>query len=145
MKKLGFGMMRLPVTEPGNNKTIDQELVNKMVDRFLSEGFTYIDTAYPYHQGLSESAVRKALVERYPRDSFLLADKMPTFLVNSAEDYPRFLQNNLNAAVWTISIIICYIRSERKLCKHTEIWRVRLYGTAEIRGEGKAYRLFLSR
>lgn len=95
MKKLGFGMMRLPVTEPGNNKTIDQELVNKMVDRFLSEGFTYIDTAYPYHQGLSESAVRKALVERYPRDSFLLADKMPTFLVNSAEDYPRFFAEQL--------------------------------------------------
>lgn len=95
MKKLGFGLMRLPLTEEGNLKSIDQELVNKMADRFLESGFTYFDTAYPYHQGMSEIAARKAVVERHPRDSFTLADKMPTFLVNKSEDYQRIFDEQL--------------------------------------------------
>ena len=76
MKKLGFGLMRLPLQEAGDPKKIDQETLNRMTDRFLAEGFTYFDTAYPYHQGMSERAVKKALTDRYPRESFLLADKM---------------------------------------------------------------------
>lgn len=95
MKKLGFGFMRLPVTEEGNPKSIDQEQVNRMADYFLEKGFTYFDTAYPYHQGTSEAAVRKALVERHPRDSFTIADKMPTFLVTENGDYQRFFDEQL--------------------------------------------------
>jgi uncharacterized protein len=95
MSKLGFGLMRLPITEEGNPKSIDQELVNKMVDYFLQKGGTYFDTAYPYHQGMSEVATRNALVERYPREAFTLTDKMPTFLVTSSEDYPRFFNEQL--------------------------------------------------
>ncbi len=89
MRKLGFGMMRLPLTDEGDLKSIDQELVNKMVDYYLENGFNYFDTAYPYHQGMSEVAARKALAERYPREAFLLADKMPTFLVTDSADYRR--------------------------------------------------------
>ena len=47
-----------------------------MVDHFLEQGFTYFDTAYPYHMGYSERVVKSALVERHPRESFLLADKI---------------------------------------------------------------------
>lgn len=90
MNKLGFGMMRLPITEEGNPKSVNQPLVEAMVDCYIEKGFNYFDTAYPYHQGMSEAAARKALVERYPRERFLLADKMPTFLVTSAADYSRF-------------------------------------------------------
>lgn len=82
--------MRLPIIEEGNAKSIDQELLNKMVDYYLEQGFTYFDTAYPYHQGTSEVAAKKALVERHPREAFTLANKMPTFLVTKPEDYPRF-------------------------------------------------------
>ena len=57
MKKLGFGMMRLPLTDPDDLKSIDQPEVNRMVDAFLEAGFNYFDTAYPYHQGTSEIAV----------------------------------------------------------------------------------------
>ena len=95
MKKLGMGLMRLPITEEGNPKSIDQALVNRMVDYFLEKGFTYFDTAYPYHQGMSETAAAKALVERHPRNSFTLADKMPTFLVTRNEDYERFFSEQL--------------------------------------------------
>ena len=89
MKKLGLGLMRLPVTEEGNPESIDQPLVNSMVDYFLEEGFTYFDTAYMYHKGMSERAAKAALVERHPRNSFLLADKMPTFLITGNGDYQK--------------------------------------------------------
>ena len=89
-KKLGFGLMRLPVLN-GNGEDIDLKQVSAMADRFLEQGFTYFDTAYPYHNGFSERAVKKCLVERHPRESFLLADKMPVFrLKEKGEVLPIF-------------------------------------------------------
>jgi predicted aldo/keto reductase-like oxidoreductase len=73
--KLGFGCMRLPLTDPKDQKSIDIEHLKKMVDAFIEAGGTYFDTAYVYHEGESEVAMRKALVERYPRDSFTIATK----------------------------------------------------------------------
>lgn len=96
MKKLGFGLMRLPITEEENPKSINQELVNKMVDFYLEKGFTYFDTGYPYHQGMSEVAARRALVERYPREAFTLTDKMPTFIVTSNADYQKYFDEQLD-------------------------------------------------
>ncbi len=69
IRKLGFGLMRLPQKDGG----IDIEQTKEMVDLFMDAGFTYFDTAWAY-QG-SEDAIRQALVERYPRDSFQLATK----------------------------------------------------------------------
>ena len=69
IKKLGFGLMRLP--KRGDN--IDVEQVKVMVDRFLADGFTYFDTAWAYPG--SEDAIRQALVERHPREAFQLATK----------------------------------------------------------------------
>lgn len=73
--KLGFGCMRLPLTDPKDAKSIDIEQVKQMVDAFLEGGGTYFDTAYVYHEGTSEVALRKALVERHPRDRFTIATK----------------------------------------------------------------------
>ena len=95
MKKLGFGTMRLPLLDANDKKSIDQEAFNQMVDVFMEAGFCYFDTAYMYHDEMSESALRKALVERYPRESFLLADKMPTVIVKGPEDYERFFTTQL--------------------------------------------------
>ncbi len=69
IRKLGFGLMRLPMKGDG----IDVEQTKEMVDRFMEAGFTYFDTAWAY--GGSEDAIRQALVERYPRESFQLATK----------------------------------------------------------------------
>lgn len=69
IKKLGFGLMRLPKT----GEAIDIEQTKKMVDMFLEAGFTYFDTAWAYPG--SEDAIRQALVERYPREKFQLATK----------------------------------------------------------------------
>ena len=82
-KKLGFGLMRLPKAKDGS---IDIEHTQRMVDKFLEAGMTYFDTAYVYDDGGSEIAARKALVERYPRDSFTLATKLNTQAAKNAED-----------------------------------------------------------
>ncbi|WP_062326925.1 aldo/keto reductase [Treponema endosymbiont of Eucomonympha sp.] len=95
MKKLGFGLMRLPLSDAGNPQSIDLPQVCRMTDCFLEKGFTYFDTAYPYHQGTSEVAARKALVERHPRASFTLADKMPTWLITDSGDYQKYFDEQL--------------------------------------------------
>lgn len=73
--KLGFGLMRLPML----GEEVDLEQMKLMVDRFMAAGFTYFDTAYGYIGGKSEQAVKPALVDRYPRESFQLATKLPAW------------------------------------------------------------------
>lgn len=85
MKKLGFGCMRLPLLNENDPSSIDLEQTKRMVDLFMSRGFTYFDTAYPYHFGCSEKALSQALVARYPRDSYTIADKLPMFNLPPAE------------------------------------------------------------
>ena len=77
IKKLGFGLMRLPKVE-GDDKAIDIEHTKKMVDAFLAAGFTYFDTAWAYEG--SEEAIRQALVERYPRENYQLATKLAAWI-----------------------------------------------------------------
>ena len=79
--KLGFGLMRLPKLENGE---IDVEQTSKMVDLFLEAGGTYFDTAFVYNG--SEQAIKKALVERYPRDRYTLTTKLFAALANSEEE-----------------------------------------------------------
>lgn len=95
MKKLGFGTMRLPLYNFEDKASINQELFNQMVDYFLEAGFTYFDTAYPYHEQMSEVACKKALADRYDRKSYIFADKMPTILVKSAEEYSMYFSQQL--------------------------------------------------
>ncbi len=92
MPKLGFGMMRLPLNDDG---IIDLPQVCDMVDAYIESGLNYFDTAYPYHKGESEKVVKKALVERYPRDSFILADKMPGWELHEVEDVQRIFNQQL--------------------------------------------------
>ena len=75
--KLGFGLMRLPKLEDGS---IDIAQTSEMVDRFLAAGGTYFDTAYVYDNGGSEAAIRKALVERHPRESYTLCTKLNAWM-----------------------------------------------------------------
>ena len=90
IKKLGFGLMRLP----RQGDSIDLEQVKAMVDRFMDAGFTYFDTAWAY-QG-SEEAIRQALVERYPRESFQLATKNAAWIrCETREDAIRQFEQSL--------------------------------------------------
>lgn len=96
MKKLGFGLMRLPLKDKNDPTSIDIEEMKKMVDIFMERGFTYFDTAYPYHNGHSEAAFRKAVVERYPRDKFTVTDKMPCWEVREEADLERIFNEQLS-------------------------------------------------
>ena len=93
MKNLGFGMMRLPVLSGPTD--FDYEQLNKMVDAFLAAGYTYFDTSFVYHEGKSEEATRKALVERHPRESFTVATKFPTFLLVPENQIDATFQSQL--------------------------------------------------
>ena len=93
MKNLGFGMMRLPVISGPTD--FDYQQLNDMVDAFLEAGYTYFDTSFVYHDGKSEEATRKALVERHPRDSYTVATKFPTFMMIPEEKIEEIFQSQL--------------------------------------------------
>lgn len=93
-KKLGFGCMRLPVLD-GDVEKIDDTTFCRMIDSYMEQGFNYFDTAYPYHNQKSEEAVKRCLVERYNRESFLLADKMPVWLVKEKSDFEQIFNTQL--------------------------------------------------
>ena len=95
MKKLGFGLMRLPSLDPNDPSKIDLEQVKGMVDTFLERGFTYFDTAWMYCRFQSEIATREALVKRHPRDSYTLATKLHVGYVKTAEDRDRIFNEQL--------------------------------------------------
>lgn len=90
-KKLGFGLMRLPMI----GETVDYEQVNRMVDAFLARGFNYFDTATPYINGQSEQAVRNCLSSRYPRETFLLTDKLSPNLWEKGEEIEGVVHRQL--------------------------------------------------
>lgn len=92
MKKLGFGLMRLPLLNANDDTSIDIELTKKMVDTFLERGFTYFDTAWMYCGFKSEEATKVALVERHPRDSYTLATKLHAGFIQSMEDRDRIFE-----------------------------------------------------
>ncbi len=94
MKKLGFGLMRLP-HNGSDPAQVDVEQVKKMVDLFMEKGFTYFDTAWMYNGFASERVAKEALVDRYPRDSFTLATKLHAGFFDSLEDRDKVFNAQL--------------------------------------------------
>ncbi|MGN1180010.1 MAG: aldo/keto reductase [Suilimivivens sp.] len=88
---LGFGCMRFPLTKEGK---VDEPKAGRMLDKAISKGVNYIDTAYPYHDGESELVVGRIL-KKYDRNSFYLATKLPVWLVNDVTDVDKYLQEQL--------------------------------------------------
>ena len=94
-KKLGFGLMRMPLLDPTDAANVDVEQVKQMVDLFLEKGFTYFDTAWMYNGFASENVVKEALVDRHPRESFTLATKLHAGFFNSLEDRDKIFNEQL--------------------------------------------------
>ena len=87
MGKFGFGCMRLPMI----NGEVDMPQFCEMVDAFLSSGLNYFDTAHGYLDGKSELALRKGLTSRYPRNKYILTNKLSThFFTREAQIRPLF-------------------------------------------------------
>lgn len=95
-KKLGFGLMRLPLLDPEDTTKIDYEAMSAMADCYMEAGFNYFDTATPYHGGgNSEIAFRECVAKRYPRDSYTVTDKLSFFIVRKAEELEDFFEGQL--------------------------------------------------
>lgn len=92
-KNFGFGCMRLPM----NGETVDKEQFNRMIDRFMEEGFNYFDTAHGYLEGKSETAIRECLVSRYPRESYILTNKLSEGFFKKEEDIRPLFETQLKA------------------------------------------------
>ena len=92
-KNFGFGCMRLPM----NGSEVDTEETCRMVDAFLEAGFNYFDTAHGYIQGKSELALKECLTSRYPRDRYILTDKLTDFYFKKEEDIRPFFESQLQA------------------------------------------------
>lgn len=94
MKKLAFGLMRLPLLSD-DPTDIDKEQLTKMIDEFIGNGFTYFDTAYPYHRGMSEVIFGELVASRYSREKYTITDKMPIYYIKEEEDLPRYFEEQL--------------------------------------------------
>jgi hypothetical protein len=89
---LGFGAMRLPVHPDGH---VDEPGAVRMIRYAIDHGVNYVDTAYPYHNGESETTVGKALADGY-RERVNLATKLPSWLIKAQEDMDKYLDEQLN-------------------------------------------------
>ena len=89
---LGFGCMRFPTLADGS---IDEEKAEALLDHAIENGVTYIDTAYPYHNRMSEPFVGKVL-KKYNRDAYYLATKLPLWDVKTLDDVKEMFQKQLD-------------------------------------------------
>ncbi len=90
-RNFGFGYMRLPM----QGDEVDLEQTRKMVDTFLDAGFNYFDTAHGYLQGKSEECIKSCLSSRYPREAYVLTDKLTMAYFKKQEDIRPFFESQL--------------------------------------------------
>lgn len=128
----GFGCMRLPMI----NGKVDYNEMNKMVDAFLEKGFNYFDTAHGYLDGQSEIAIRECLTKRYPRDRYILTNKLTNFFFNKQEDIRPFFESQLAAC--GVDYFDFYLMHAQSRDHFAYFKECRAYETAlELKEEGK--------
>lgn len=131
-KNFGFGCMRLPMQ--GNK--VDMKQFREMVDIFMENGFNYFDTAHVYVGGQSETAIREAISRRYPRESFILTNKLSTHCFNSQEEIRPLFQEQLEAC--GVDYFDFYLMHAQDGAIYEKFRRCNAYETAlELKSEGK--------
>ncbi|MGI6722583.1 MAG: aldo/keto reductase [Anaerovoracaceae bacterium] len=95
MNKTGFGFLRLPFDENKGPDEAELQEVNDLVDAFMEKGGTFFDTCYTYMEGHSEECIRKCVVERKPRDSFRLVEKLPGYECHCYEDCEKYFREEI--------------------------------------------------
>jgi predicted aldo/keto reductase-like oxidoreductase len=95
-KPLGMGCLRFPLFDEREPENIDMEKAQKHIDIYMENGYKYFDTSYVYHKGESEKALGTLLVDRYPRDSYLISSKMPIKWMTKPEQMEEQFQEQLD-------------------------------------------------
>ncbi len=138
-QKLGFGCMRLPMRDG----QVDDEEFTRMVDAFLEGGFRYFDTAHGYLGGESEKALRRCLTSRYPRDRYILTNKLSGPYFDCQADIRPFFQRQLEACGVTYFDFYLMHAQDRDIFEKFK--RCRAYETAlELKAEGKIRHMGIS-
>lgn len=138
-KNFGFGFMRLPMI--GEDVDIPQTI--QMVDTFLENGFNYFDTAHGYINGKSELALKECLTSRYPRDSYILTNKLSGNYFEKEEDIRPLFQQQLEAC--GVDYFDFYLMHAQSAARLQHYKQARAYETAmELKEEGKIRHLGIS-
>ena len=139
INKLGFGFLRLPKKDG----ELDWQTICSMVDVFMGGGGVFFDTCYTYLDGLSEAAIHKCVVERKPRSSFQLCDKLPGYLFKGYEDCQKYFDEELSrcGVEWFDILMLHWLNDENYAIaeKYDEFRFLR-----EKKAEGKAKRIGFS-
>ena len=131
--------MRLPM----NGQAIDTDEMKKMVDHFLAEGFNYFDTAHGYHNGLSELALRECLTSRYPREKYLLTNKLTAPYFKKQEDIRPFFEQQLKDC--GVDYFDFYLMHAQDHTNYQKFRECKAYETAfELKKEGKVRHVGIS-
>lgn len=143
MKKLGFGLMRLPLLNTDDQTSIDMEQFKKMVDVFLERGFSYFDTAYMYHRYQSEIAIKEALVKRYNRNDYVLTSKLPTMFLKEEGDQERIFAEQL--AKCGVEYFDYYLLHSLNVENYAKVQKFDSFGFVnKLKAEGKVKRIGFS-
>ncbi len=138
-KNFGFGIMRLPM----NGSEVDISQTCDMVDAFLNAGFNYFDTAHGYIGGQSETAIRAALTTRYPRDRYILTDKIsPNFFQTEADVRPYFttMLDACGVDYFDFTLLHCLNRNNYNHYNACNAWSI----AAALKEEGKIRHIGIS-
>ena len=138
-KNFGFGCMRLPM----KGDEVDTEQFCRMVDAFMEAGFNYFDTAHGYISTKSEPAIRECLTSRYPRDSYVLTDKLSGSFFKEESDIRPFFQSQLE--ICGVDYFDFYLMHAQSADSFAKFKRCRAYETAlELKAEGKIRHMGIS-
>lgn len=138
-KNFGFGCMRLPM----NGEEVDMEQTKRMVDTFLDRGFNYFDTAHGYIQGKSETALKTALTSRYPREKYILTDKLTDCFFKTEADIRPFFESQLEAC--GVDYFDFYLMHAQNETSFGHFKACRAYETAfQLKAEGKVRHVGIS-
>jgi len=127
---LGFGAMRLPVFNP---LQVNEEEAIKMIRYAIDNGVNYVDTAYPYHNGQSEIIVGKALKEGY-REKVHLATKSPLWMIKEAEDFDKFLNEQIERLQTKPDIYLFHGLNRNRLKKIKDLKLIKKMEEAKTKG-----------
>ena len=138
-KNFGFGCMRLPMQDG----RVDIEQFKRMTDAFMEHGFNYFDTAHVYIGGQSETAIREAVSKRYPRERFILTDKLTNSCFKTQADIRPFFEMQLKAC--GVDYFDFYLMHAQDASNYPKYRECKAYETAfALKAEGKIRHVGLS-